>query len=174
MQWARRQSGFTIVELLIVVVVIAILAAITIVSYNGITAQAQMSKIQNDLTQFEKAVMAARNSTGLTFGAVAGSYYTAGNCVSKSAGTDLAALPSNDPCWVRYSDTLSAISSASGMDIRSLKDPWGRPYFIDENEGEGGTACNTDSIGVYARPFNGTTRMAGTGRSIPLSGNSGC
>lgn len=35
-----RQSGFTIVELLIVVVVIAILAAITIVSYNGITTQA--------------------------------------------------------------------------------------------------------------------------------------
>ena len=35
--WAKqKQSGFTIVELLIVIVVIAILAAITIVSYNGI------------------------------------------------------------------------------------------------------------------------------------------
>ncbi len=32
----RKQSGFTIVELLIVIVVIAILAAITIVAYNGI------------------------------------------------------------------------------------------------------------------------------------------
>lgn len=38
--WARNKSGFTIVELLIVVVVIAILAAITIVSYNGIQARA--------------------------------------------------------------------------------------------------------------------------------------
>jgi len=35
------RNGFTIVELLIVVVVIAILAAITIVSYNGITKRAQ-------------------------------------------------------------------------------------------------------------------------------------
>lgn len=35
----NTQKGFTIVELLIVVVVIAILAAITIVSYNGITAR---------------------------------------------------------------------------------------------------------------------------------------
>lgn len=36
----KKHTGFTIVELLIVVVVIAILAAITIVAYNGITARA--------------------------------------------------------------------------------------------------------------------------------------
>lgn len=35
-----KSRGFTIVELLIVIVVIAILAAITIVAYNGITARA--------------------------------------------------------------------------------------------------------------------------------------
>lgn len=38
-----RTNGFTIVELLIVVVVIAILAAITIVSYNGISDRAKTS-----------------------------------------------------------------------------------------------------------------------------------
>ena len=38
-----KNQGFTIVELLIVVVVIAILAAITIVSYNGITNRANQS-----------------------------------------------------------------------------------------------------------------------------------
>jgi prepilin-type N-terminal cleavage/methylation domain-containing protein len=32
----QKQRGFTIVELLIVIVVIGILAAITIVAYNGI------------------------------------------------------------------------------------------------------------------------------------------
>ncbi len=36
----RAERGFTIVELLIVIVVIGILAAITIVSYNGVTARA--------------------------------------------------------------------------------------------------------------------------------------
>jgi general secretion pathway protein G len=35
-----NQLGFTIVELLVVIVVIGILAAITIVSYTGITAKA--------------------------------------------------------------------------------------------------------------------------------------
>lgn len=39
----NNNQGFTIVELLIVVVVIAILAAITIVSYNGITSRANAS-----------------------------------------------------------------------------------------------------------------------------------
>lgn len=39
----KSNEGFTIVELLIVVVVIAILAAITIVSYNGITNRANQS-----------------------------------------------------------------------------------------------------------------------------------
>ncbi len=51
MKWAQKQSGFTIVELLIVVVVIAILATITIVSYNGITARATESAIMSEISQ---------------------------------------------------------------------------------------------------------------------------
>jgi prepilin-type N-terminal cleavage/methylation domain-containing protein len=49
--WAKqkRQSGFTIVELLIVIVVIGILAAITIVSFNGVTAKAKFVGYQSDL-----------------------------------------------------------------------------------------------------------------------------
>jgi prepilin-type N-terminal cleavage/methylation domain-containing protein len=46
-----RRNGFTIVELLIVVVVIAILAAITIVSYNGISARSKASAAQSSVRQ---------------------------------------------------------------------------------------------------------------------------
>ena len=57
MQWAKtRQSGFTIVELLIVVVVIAILAAITIVAYNGIQNRAKVSSVQAALSQASQKV----------------------------------------------------------------------------------------------------------------------
>lgn len=53
----RKQYGFTIVELLIVIVIIAILAAITIVAYNGIQQRAQDSKVLNAAQQLQKAYM---------------------------------------------------------------------------------------------------------------------
>ncbi len=46
-QKQNKQAGFTIVELLIVIVVIAILAAITIVAYNGIQNRAKTSSAQS-------------------------------------------------------------------------------------------------------------------------------
>lgn len=53
-----KQSGFTIVELLIVVVVIAILAAITIVAYNGIQTRANVSATQGNATILQKKLEA--------------------------------------------------------------------------------------------------------------------
>lgn len=52
----KSKSGFTIVELLIVIVVIAILAAISIVAYNGIQQRAQNSKTTTALTAWVKAL----------------------------------------------------------------------------------------------------------------------
>jgi prepilin-type N-terminal cleavage/methylation domain-containing protein len=52
----KHQAGFTIIELLIVIVVIAILAGITIVAYNGIQSQAKDSSIQSTIEQLKKAI----------------------------------------------------------------------------------------------------------------------
>ncbi|MFZ1301035.1 MAG: LamG domain-containing protein [Candidatus Microsaccharimonas sp.] len=62
----RRDSGFTIVELLIVVVVIAILAAITIVSYNGISNRAQSASLQSGLATMKKKIENQKTLTGST------------------------------------------------------------------------------------------------------------
>lgn len=51
------QKGFTIVELLIVIVVIAILAAVTIVAYNGIRDRATASSVQSAVAQAKKKIM---------------------------------------------------------------------------------------------------------------------
>lgn len=68
MQWASyKKSGFTIVELLIVVVVIAILAAITIVAYNGIQNRAKNSASSLVASQAAKKLAIYATSNGESF-----------------------------------------------------------------------------------------------------------
>ncbi len=54
--YTNRSAAFTIVELLIVIVVIAILAAITIVAYNGIQDRARDSAASSAVTQAAKKI----------------------------------------------------------------------------------------------------------------------
>ncbi len=60
----RKDRGFTIVELLIVIIVIAILAAIVIVAYQGITAKANASKAQTNAVSVQKKVEAYAADSG--------------------------------------------------------------------------------------------------------------
>jgi prepilin-type N-terminal cleavage/methylation domain-containing protein len=63
----RRQintgQGFTIVELLIVIVVVGILATITIVAYNGIQSRAQIAVLKSDLETTAKSLESYRISS---------------------------------------------------------------------------------------------------------------
>ena len=61
----QRSPGFTIVELLIVIVVIAVLASITIVSYNGVINRARASTIQNNLADNFKVLAISNSDNGI-------------------------------------------------------------------------------------------------------------
>ena len=63
---STKRMGFTIVELLIVVVVIAILASITVVSYNGIQERTRVAAISDGLKKIEKSMNLWMIDDGLT------------------------------------------------------------------------------------------------------------
>lgn len=64
--WAKQKQhpGFTIVELLIVIVVIAILAAISIVAYTGVQNKAKASALAVDFENNNKVIKAASATGG--------------------------------------------------------------------------------------------------------------
>lgn len=161
-----KQRGFTIVELLIVIVVIGILAAITIVAYSGIQDRARQTKITSDLQTINKAIIAARTNENKVLKDITNCTHTGGavtastgstfcgtgsaSCYASANGTDLTTVTA---CYATYNIALSKISDASGINIRGLFDPWGRPYYIDENENESSpTYCTKDKLAVYANP----------------------
>lgn len=63
-RWGRTRKGFTIVELLIVIIVIAILAAIVTVAYNGITTRAFNARVQADIRNVQSLVEAYNAQNG--------------------------------------------------------------------------------------------------------------
>lgn len=96
----RHNHGFTIVELLIVIVVIAILAAITIVAYNGIQNRARDAQRLSDITAIAKALESYKAQTG--------SYPTAvGNSVG---GWEISSNPNGNHAFLDQLVTAGVVS----------------------------------------------------------------
>lgn len=165
----KDKSGFTIVELLIVIVIIGILASLVIVAYNGIQQRAATAKREADLSMYYKAILAARENTGQTLVQITGAGYSIGSCSHSSSNpsyTEPKDLAKSHSCWVRYYADLQAIGNAAGMNLDNLRpgDTRGNPYSFDQNEGEGGNFCATDGALSY---FTGSGVSSASYRAIP-------
>src|SRR3954463_12853426 len=66
---AKRRGGFTLVEIMIVVAIIALLAAIAVPGFLRARKRAQASKILNDLRMLDAAVDQSTIETSKTTGA---------------------------------------------------------------------------------------------------------
>lgn len=181
MQWAKeKHTGFTIVELLIVIVVIAILAAITIVAYTGIQERAKASAMQSEVTGVARKVEAekAQSSTeaypsslaSLNVSSTGVDYYYSANdnsyCVTKIDGS------------IRYSATSDHPSAVEGDCGMNNLVGWYKMNGNGTDDGPNGVNATLTSVtsvagqngqanGAYS--FNGTTSQLYASSSYGLT-----
>jgi prepilin-type N-terminal cleavage/methylation domain-containing protein len=103
----KHKSGFTIVELLIVIVVIGILALLVITTYSGIQAKARNAKRQSDIKSLQTQLEAFFSQNG---------YYPSLTDMNSSSwlGTNMKSLDQNaliDPSNTSQSKTLTNSST---------------------------------------------------------------
>jgi prepilin-type N-terminal cleavage/methylation domain-containing protein len=123
----ENSHGFTIVELLVVVVVIGILASVTIVSYGGVSQRAKIVSLQSDLTQAAKSLRLFQitNSTEdfpTTIDCTIADSAT-NKCVRLSAGSSYVYTPNNAASPRRY--TLNVNNGTSIYRITDTTQPSG-------------------------------------------------
>lgn len=106
----RNEKGFTLVELLVVVAIIAILAAVLLPQLMGYTTKARVSRTMSDLATMRSVVEAYCADEGK------GSYPAPDNTATNPNG-------------------IAAVLVAHGVkwtgDATGIKDPWGSPYSYD-------------------------------------------
>jgi len=149
-----QSRGFTIVELLIVVVVIAILAAITIISYNGINTRARQTAMQSNLEQVSKSVMSYRT--------INGNYPASLSLLNNGQGVSV-------PSDVQFAYTLEGTDDYC-LTIGTTLNTSDR-YYICGSEGKIQAGTYTTHTGILAGfPTRGgyvnTTNIYGTGDTI--------
>jgi len=116
----KRSSGFTIVELLIVIVVIGILAAIVIVAFNGVQDRSRLASMQSDLQSINKAIMMYHADKGYyPFTGTVGGNVTGSTLNIPGMGTEyiskMPSLPSGAKGYYAY------IWSANGTNYKLVR-----------------------------------------------------
>ncbi len=144
------KAGFTIVELLIVIVVIAVLASISVVAYNGIQQRSRNAKELAAVKMYLKALHAyaldngaypdANNSgclgEGYTNGCWPSSNNTNFNNQLRPYLNNLNPLPSGNTAPISYFGTRSGIAyyyTSSGT-LDGQPNPWLVVYFLEGME----------------------------------------
>ncbi|MDQ1284213.1 MAG: hypothetical protein QG620_561 [Patescibacteria group bacterium] len=143
----QKQKAFTLIEILIVIAIIGILAAVVLVSLNSSRDKSKYAKAEQEMAQFAKAMEMAQIMTRKPLREITGSNHSAGPCFA-SSGKYLKDIPDTDPCYTSWVSAITKLGVAAGTDLSDLKrDPWGSPYMLDENEGEFSTnPCRLDKV----------------------------
>ncbi len=130
-QQKRNSSskGFTIVELLIVVVVIGILAAIVTVAYTGITERANAAAVADGFKKFEKAMRLYVTSNGLAS-------WPGDSTLTGGGNPNIPSLITNVSGFSNYMQSAPSVAGISGSSWRY------------DNDGDTYNGCSVSDAGV--------------------------
>jgi general secretion pathway protein G len=122
-----QRGGFTLVELLLVLVILGVLAAIVVPKFSGRTEQAKEAAAKTQIVNFSTALDAFEVDNG---------YYPKG----KSGLNDLFQAPRNAENW-------------KGPYIKNEipNDPWGRPYVYESPGKHNPSSYDLLSLGADGR-----------------------
>ncbi len=156
-----RRGGFTIVELLIVIVVIAILATITIVAYNGIQLRGQAAAIASDLRAADKSFRLYKEASGMSTWTIdtdaSWNGSTGGNPTLASIIAYMPALHD----FLQKSPSNAGFGTASG---------W---LYDNDNDTYSGCAANTAGVNLVLQNITNTSLALAVDQAID-DGNLSC
>ena len=133
MMYTRKQQAFTIVELLIVVVIIAILATITVVAYSGIQSRARNTARSQELVQWQKLFLLYKAANGQYPTMVENQEYCLGSgypigyggvARCHSFGNSTSPVESDNSSLMTALKTVGSIPSGDRMPLGGLVGPY--------------------------------------------------
>jgi len=141
----NKQTGFTIVELIVVITIIGILAAVTIVSYNLVQGNAVATGLQSDLNNASDLLRVYQaNSSDGTFPVT---------LAAANSGDNMPSSPNTN-----YAYVVNNANTPKTFCLTATKNS--KSYFITQDGKPQGGACPTfyvDASSVTSYPGSGTT-----------------
>lgn len=163
----KLRKGFTIIELLVVVIVIAVLITLSIIGYSNISSKATISTLQSDLTNAKKQLLAFQSSSSTN------SFPTGINCTSTST-TEICLRPTG-------SNTFSYIvnNSANPPNFSLTASNGSTSYWVNGGSGvltkpnlvSSGLVLNLDAADPASYPGSGNIwyDTSGSGNTVTMS-----
>ncbi len=104
----NNPQGFTLVELMVVITIIAILSIVGVTIYSGVQAKAQDSKRRADIDSISNAIEVHFNSTTGNYAAGLGDWFSSGSAPKDpKSGVDYSGWPNISAATYSVCATLS-------------------------------------------------------------------